>query len=136
VCQGCGLSPYLFTIFINYIIEYIDIEGTHSLVINGLGITGLLFVDDMAIASFTSYELQKKIVNIYISNIMNKSKIMVFKKGGKLKATERWKINGQNTEVVDKFNYEGVKVESTGCWNKQKTLAKTKGYEALLAIQK
>ena len=26
----------------------------------------------------------------------------------KLKATERWKINLQNTEVVDKFNCLGV----------------------------
>ena len=25
---------------------------------------------------------------------------MFFKKGGKLKAIERWKVNGQNTEVV------------------------------------
>jgi hypothetical protein len=25
---------------------------------------------------------------------------MVYKRKGKLKATERWKVNGQNTEVV------------------------------------
>ena len=49
---------------------------------------------------------------------------MVYKKGGKLKATERWKVNGQNIEVVDKFNYLGVTLDSTGSWNKQKTLAK------------
>jgi hypothetical protein len=29
---------------------------------------------------------------------------MVFNTGGKLKAMERWKMNGQNIEVVDKFN--------------------------------
>ena len=60
---------------------------------------------------------------------------MIFKKEGKLKATERWRKNGQNTEVLDKFNYQGVTVKSTGGWNKQ-TLAKTKGYKALVAIQK
>jgi hypothetical protein len=46
VHQGCGLSPYLFNIFINDIIEYIHIERTHSPVINGLKIPGLLFADD------------------------------------------------------------------------------------------
>jgi hypothetical protein len=28
---------------------------------------------------------------------------MVFKEGGRLKATERWRMNGQNIEVVNKF---------------------------------
>jgi hypothetical protein len=49
---------------------------------------------------------------------------MVFKIGGKLKATERWKVNGQNIEVVYKCNYLAVTLDSTGSWNKQKTLAK------------
>jgi hypothetical protein len=29
--------------------------------------------------------------------------------------------NGQNTEILDKFNYVGVMLESTGSWNKQTT---------------
>jgi hypothetical protein len=62
---------------------------------------------------------------------------MVFKKGGKLKSIERWKVkkvNGKNIQVADKFNYLGVMPDSTGSWNKQKTLAKMKGYQALRAI--
>jgi len=30
------------------------------------------------------------------------------------KATHRWRINGQNTEVAEKCNYLGVMLESTG----------------------
>lgn len=30
---------------------------------------------------------------------------MVFKKGVKLRANGRWKMNGQNTEVANKFSY-------------------------------
>jgi hypothetical protein len=29
---------------------------------------------------------------------------MVFNKGGKLRKTERWRLDGQNTEAADKFN--------------------------------
>jgi hypothetical protein len=61
---------------------------------------------------------------------------MVFKEGHKLKATERWKVNGQNTEVVHKFSYLGVTLYSTGSWNKKETLVKMKGDQALRAIDK
>jgi hypothetical protein len=36
--------------------------------------------------------------------------------------------------MVDKCNYLGVILESTGHWNKQKTLARAQGYQALVAI--
>lgn len=49
---------------------------------------------------------------------------MAFKKGGKLQATEKQRMNGQNTEVVEKFNYLVVMLESIAGWNKQKMLAK------------
>jgi hypothetical protein len=67
---------------------------------------------------------------------LNKFKIIVFRIGGKLKATEGQRVNRQNIEVVDKCTYLGVTLESTGSWNKQKTLARDKGYRALVAINK
>jgi len=39
-------------------------------------------------------------------------------------------MNGQNLKVGDKFNYLGVTLESTGDWIKEKTIAKTKVYQA------
>jgi Reverse transcriptase (RNA-dependent DNA polymerase). len=105
----------LFNIFLKDISEHIDIKGTNNPAINKLRIPRLLFAKDLAIASFTSYRLQKKIelVNQYCKNWnlesnMNKYETTVFKKGGKLKATERWRMNGQSMKVVDKLNYLGV----------------------------
>jgi len=54
-------------------------------------------------------------------HIHHVSRIRV-KNGGKLKATEKQRMNGQNTEVVGKFNYLVVMLESIAGWNKQKTL--------------
>ena len=110
--------------------------------IRDLKIPGFLFADDLAIASFTGYGLQNvervdqycKEWNLRCNS--SKYKIMVFKKGGKLKAKERWKVNGHNIGVVDKFNYLGVTLDKTGSWNKQKNLAKMKGYQALRTIDK
>ena len=70
-----------------------------------------MFADDFSIASFRSYDLQKKfeLVDTYCKNWnlkcnLSKSKIMVFKKEEKLKATEGWRMNRQNFGVVDEFN--------------------------------
>jgi hypothetical protein len=67
----------------------LDTEETHSALINRLRILGLLFADDLAIASSTSCGLQKKIelVEQYCKNWnlkynLSKSKIIAFKKGG------------------------------------------------------
>jgi hypothetical protein len=45
-------------------------------------------------------------------------------------------MNWQNVEVVDKFNFLVVTLESTGDWNKEKTLAKTEGYGAVIHTDK
>jgi hypothetical protein len=62
---------------------------------------------------------------------LSKYKILVLKKEGKLTATESREMNGQNSEVVDKFNYQGVMMGSVGGWNKQKTPAKLKDIKQL-----
>jgi hypothetical protein len=51
---------FIFNIFINDVIECLDTEETHSQVISNLRVLGLLFADDFAVTSFTSYRLQKK----------------------------------------------------------------------------
>jgi len=48
---------------------------------------------------------------------------VVFKKGGKLKVTVKWRITWQNNAVVDKFIYLTVTSES-----KEVAINKTKSY--------
>jgi hypothetical protein len=45
-------------------------------------------------------------------------------------------MNWQNNEKADKFNFLGVTLESTGGCNKEKTLAKTEGYRAVIHTDK
>jgi hypothetical protein len=107
-------------------------EETQSLVIKELKILGMLFPDDLAV--ITIYGLQKKVERVdqyckdwNLRRNLSKYKRMIFNKGGKLKATERWKVNGQKIEVGEKLSYVGVTLDSTRSWNKHKTLAKVKG---------
>jgi hypothetical protein len=63
VRQGCSLSQYLFNIFINDNMEYINVDNSNAPSI-GQTIPGLLFADDLAVLSFTSNGLQKEIDQI------------------------------------------------------------------------
>jgi hypothetical protein len=47
-----------------------------------------------------------------------------------------WRLNGHNTQGIDKFTYLGMMLENADDWNKQKTLAKTKVHQALAGIDK
>ena len=57
-------------------------------------------------------------------------------KGGKLKAMDRWRINSQNSEVVDKLCYIDIFLENTVRWSKQRTLSKGKGCQAFVTVGK
>jgi hypothetical protein len=104
--QGCSLRPHLFYIFTNDMMEYINVDNSHAPSIGRTTIPRLLFTDDLAVYSFTSNGLEKEIDQIVryckewtLKCNLSKSKIVVFKKGGKLKNTERWNMGGQNIDT-------------------------------------
>jgi hypothetical protein len=81
----------------------------------------------LAIGAFTVNGMQKAIGQIVkycevcgVKCNLNKTKIIVFKKGGRLKKNERWTVQGNNIEVVDEITYLGITLENTGSWEKHK----------------
>jgi hypothetical protein len=92
VRQGCSLSPYLFKIFIDDIVGYVSKANKHAPTVGDVTIPGLLYADDLAIGAFTVNGMQKaidQIVKYYkdwsVKCNLNKTKIIAFKKGGRLK---------------------------------------------------
>jgi hypothetical protein len=51
--QSYSLSPCLLKTFINFIMEYIHINDSHALLIEGTTAPGLLFTYDLGLSSFT-----------------------------------------------------------------------------------
>jgi hypothetical protein len=88
VRQGCSLSPNLFNIFIDDIIDNISKDNVHAQVIGKMSIPVLIFADDLAIGSFTENGLQRGIDQIVkycgdwnLKCNLKKTKILVFKEG-------------------------------------------------------
>lgn len=115
VRQGCLLSPLLFTLYLNDLHEWL--EG--GLMVEELNIRVLLYADDIVIVADDICVLQNMIWNLekYCKqwNMMvnlEKSKIMIFRNGGRVAREEKWKYMNQNIEIVSEYCYLGVTLTS------------------------
>ena len=115
--QGCILSPLLFNIFITYVSKYLNTHGLHGLQLipNENILHHLFYADDNCIFSTTPRGLQSKLDLIYnlseklgLEVNLDKTKIIVFRKGGFLGKHEKWYYNSKPVEVVNSYNYLGI----------------------------
>ena len=115
--QGCMLSPALFTLFINEfsdLIENSGIPGVHFFP-EDIQVLILLFADDIALISDTIVGLQRQLQLLkdycleskLVVNIV-KTKVLVFKMGGRISSHEKWYYDGNLLEVVNCFTYIGL----------------------------
>jgi hypothetical protein len=117
VRQGCVLSPTLFSFLINELADEILHKGTHGIQLTPdiIQILILLFADDVILASHCIKGLQKQIdiVRSYADNFslrvnLEKTKIIVFRKGGFLGTNEKWMYGIDNIQVVNSYKYLGL----------------------------
>lgn len=115
VKQGDALSPILFSLFVNELALEIINGGKHGATFDLVEIFLLLFADDIVLVSETPIGLQTQLNNLHLAACklelkvnMDKSNIIVFRKGGYLAARERWIYNGVQMPVVNAYKYLGL----------------------------
>lgn len=115
VKQGCVLSALLFALFINDIVQ--ELPG--GIRIANVVVNVLLYADDLVILSETPENLQLMInrLDAYCKKwglIVNtsKSKIMVFSRNARSNVRYNWFFNGSRLEVISKYTYLGVELNS------------------------
>ena len=117
VKQGDVISPVLFSLFINELAKEIIKNGRHGVNFyrDTLELFILLLADDIALLSETVIGLQTQLNNLHRSSLslglrvnLDKSNIIVFRKGGYLSARERWFLGGINMSVVNVYKYLGI----------------------------
>ena len=114
--QGCLLSPLIFSLLISEVGDAVSSHGRDGFqFLPGLKeIFLLLFADDIALISTTPFGLQNQInsleyasKNFGLTVNLDKTKVMVFRKGGHLSKHEKWYYNGQQIENVNSYKYLG-----------------------------
>ena len=115
--QGCILSPILFSMLINELANEILEKGKHGVSLGPAEIELflLLFADDLTLLSSTVIGLQNQLnvlqeatQRLGLTVNLDKSKVVVFRKGGFLGAREKWIFNGNKLEVVNAYKYLGL----------------------------
>ena len=113
--QGEVLSPFLFSLFVNDLETYLEQNPNASLTLDQLSMYLLMFADDTVIFSESVEGLQLSLNNLEsycnkwdLTVNIDKTKIVVFKKGGSLSRQEKWTYAGETVEIVNSFNYLGI----------------------------
>ena len=114
-CDVC--SPILFSMFINELTLEVNRKGRHGAQFIGdmLEIFILLLADDVTLISETIIGLQTQLNSLHSAATrlqlkvnLQKSNIIVFRKGGFLGARERWTYNRMVMPVVNAYKYLGI----------------------------
>lgn len=116
VKQGDICSPILFSLFINELAIDVIRNGRHgSTFLDAFELFIMLLADDIVLLSETVIGLQNQLNNLQLSATklmlkvnMDKSNIIVFRKGGYLGARERWFFDGKLMQVVNAYKYLGI----------------------------
>jgi hypothetical protein len=123
VKQGCLLSPLLFSLYINDLVDDLNNSNVSRICADDCYLSCLLYADDLAVVSDTPFSLQQKIYIIAnwcakwrIEINLDKTKIIIFRNGVKLKSIEKWVMNDKPIEVVSFYKYLGVIFSVKGLW--------------------
>ena len=114
VKQGCKLSPTLFQIYINDLVEDIN-KLNCGIQINGKTSSVLLFADDIALISRSEADLQRMLSLVdnwcrkwRLSINASRTKIIHFRFKGKTRSQFNFKCGNHTVEYTEEYKYLGL----------------------------
>ena len=142
--QGEVLSPILFSLYMNYFEITFLRSGCIPVECLDLNLFLLMYVDSLAIFSETVVGLQTQLnsLEVYCKEWslkinVHKTKIVIFRNGGKLYDNEKFYIiNNTEIEVVNKFTYLGLCFNHNGKFTEAEKQLAMRGRKAVFALNK
>ena len=118
--QGCGISPLLFNLFIDKITTIFD-QSCDPLSLGGQDLSCLLWADDLVLVSSSPQGLQNSIDKTFafyndhgLELNTKKTKVIVFNARGVKLTNHLFFAGGNNVEIVDNYQYLGIKFKPSG----------------------
>ena len=115
VRQGECLSPFLFSMFVNDLESELIEKGVEGLDLNFIKLFLLMYADDIVIFSEMEVGLQNGLDVLFdycnkwkLTVNAQKTKIVIFRKGGMVSRQTRFYYGDFELELVNKFTYLGI----------------------------
>ena len=143
VRQGESLSPFLFSMFLNDLEDIFIKKGLPGIDVNMFKIFLILYADDIIIFANNAKELQESLDELLcycqrwklIVNT-NKTKIMGFRKSGRIPNNLRFTYNNAEIEIVTKFTYLGIVFTSSGSFSEAQNVLAGQAQKAIFQMNK
>jgi hypothetical protein len=141
VKQGDSLSPTLFNLYINDLVDTLDECNMGVKLSNEIHVTSLLYADDLAVISDSEENMQHLLNALdlwcrkwrMVVNIV-KTKIVHFRSTTKPRSNFPFMLNQQNVECVDRYKYLGVILDEHLLFNVTASVLANSGSRALASI--
>ena len=142
VRQGESLSPLLFSMYVNDKRAMLHESGSEGITVDDLKLCLLLYADDSVLIAKSRLDLQNSLDSVYyycqrwkLCVNIPKTKIVVFRKGGRLSIDDIWFYGDSILEVVEHLSYLGIMFSSTGKFSGTQQDLADRGLRALFLIQ-
>lgn len=143
--QGCMLSPFIFSLYMNELIDMLysfDCRGTY-INAEAKNIITLMYADDVAECASTVKRLQD-MINVLsefckkwgLEINLAKTEVMVFRRGGCVKEVEKWVLDNKEIHTTKCYKYLGLMLTSVLNWSKAVYVLCSQASRALCMITK
>ena len=136
--QGETMSPTMFALFIEDLELYLQDRVDCGLSLQDRTLILLLFADDMVILGHSPEDLQNSLYSLSnhcekwgLEVNVAKTKVVVFRRRGRVFGDEKWYFKGSSIDVVNDFNYLGVIFNYTGSFTLNNQFIYGKGLKAM-----
>jgi hypothetical protein len=140
--QGEALSPLMYSLYVNDFELFLSENNCNGLELGSLNLYLLMYADDTVLFAESASELQNLLnkLEVYskswnLSVNATKTKIVVFRNGGKMKTNECWIYDNHQIEIVDNFNYLGVVFNYNGKFRFTQEIVADQGRKAIFGLK-
>ena len=141
--QGDGLSPVLFSLFMNDLPQYFKESKSPGAMLGNRTINCLMYADDLLIISPSPEGLQQSLNVIHrhaqqwkLKVNTKKSSIIIFSGNGQNKNNIDFKYNNETLQIVEKQTYLGIEMTSSGRYTYAREILSKKATKVLSIIKR
>ena len=142
VRQGDVLSPNLFKIFINDLPTYLS-SSQDPVYLNEKRLDCLMYADDVILVSSSAVGLQQKLNLLQtfcddwcLSINVDKTKVLIFNKAGRVINNHRFVISGNVISCTNSYKYLGILFSASGTFTPAKKQLYDKAVKALYSLKR